>query len=242
MQQLEDTCWWHRGIRAIMAGALGARIGPGSILLDMGYGTGGSLASHSNYCATAVIDAHLEAVRLSQERCLDNNQQAAATRIPFKDETCTHATCCGVLQSIPCDQIRTNETLRVLKPGGLPYATAQGAIDRYSRNDLETILRLAGCSIERSNCANLVSRPLTAVIRLASRMLHPPGDGRTKKVRSNLFALPRLLSEALLSACGLEQRNATLGKLPVDLRSTTIAHKPGTPVATIRKPYWSSVP
>lgn len=249
MRRLEDTYWWHRGMRSIMAEVLAPRIDPASYLLDVGCGTGGSLAMLSNLCDTAGVDIHPEAVRLSRERGLENIFQADATRMPFADATFTHATCCGVLQSIPDDQACLDDTFRVLRPGGVLYVTeqaypalwnrhdvSQGAIRRYSRRDLETKLRQAGFTIQNFFFANKLFLPLIATVRLASKAVRPPRRVTTPEVRSDLFALPRPINEILYSIFRLENSNAALGRLPAGLSLVFLARKPEMPAAVALEP------
>ncbi|MHB8967053.1 MAG: methyltransferase domain-containing protein [Thermoleophilia bacterium] len=244
MRQLEDTYWWHRGMRAIMEQVFGPLIEPDSYLLDVGCGTGGSLAMLSGYCDTAGVDIHPEAVRLSRERGLENIFQSDAASMPFDDETFSHATCCGVLQSVTDDQACLYDIFRVLRPGGLLYVTeqaypalwnrhdvSQGALRRYSRKDLEGKVRRAGFIIDDFTYANKVFLPLIAAVRLASKIARPPRKTGIREARSDLFTLPRPINEALYSVFVRENRNAALGRLPAGLTLVALARKPELPVA-----------
>lgn len=249
MRQFEDTYWWHRGMRAIMEQVFSPLIEPDSCLLDVGCGTGGSLAMLRGYCDTAGVDIHPEAVRLSRERGLENIFQSDATSMPFEDATFTHATCCGVLQSVTDDQACLVDIFRVLRPGGLLYVTeqaypalwnrhdvSQGAIRRYSRRDLEGKLRQAGFTIERFTYANKLFLPLIAAVRLASKITRPPRRAGAREARSDLFTLPGPINETLYSIFSAENRNSTLGRLPVGLTLVVLARKPELPVAAVPGP------
>lgn len=246
MRRLEDTYWWHRGMRDILDDMLVPYLEADDSLLDVGCGTGGNLATLSLHCETTGIDIHPEAVRLSRERGLKNIHLADGTRLPFTDATFTHATCCSVLQNIPDDQQCLHEIFRVLRPEGLLFVAeqsypllwnrhdvSQGAIRRYSRRDLETRLGAAGFVIEDFFYAIKTVLPMIALVRLARKVLQPPGSARTDETRSDLFSLPRPVNEALYRIFRMENRSAAAGRLPAGLAMIALARKPDTPVAAV---------
>lgn len=239
MRDLEDDYWWHRGMRSIIREQLVPTIDSGSRLLDVGCGTGANLRMLSEYCETAGIDVHSEAVRYSQERGLENIVLGDGERLPFEDGSFTHALSCAVLQVIPDDQACINETFRVLSPGGIfliiestypflwsKHDLSQGSVRRYSKKDLQTRLEKAGFEISSFSYAIKTVLPLIIATRLGSRALRPPGKLDPEKTRSDLFRLPAPVNSAIFHIFEKERKNSFFAKLPFGLTIVAVAQKP----------------
>ncbi|MFA5808906.1 MAG: class I SAM-dependent methyltransferase [Thermoleophilia bacterium] len=239
MRDLEDDYWWHRGMRSIIKEQVVPTIDSGSRLLDVGCGTGANLLMLSEYCETAGIDVHSEAVRYSQERGLKNIVVGDGERLPFEDRSFTHALSCAVLQVIPDDQACINETFRVLSPGGVymiiestypilwsKHDLSQGSVRRYSKKDLRTKLEKAGFKIGSFSYATKTVLPLIMATRLASKALRPPRKLDPEQTRSDLFRLPAPINSVIYHIFEKERKNALFSKLPFGLTIIALAQKP----------------
>ncbi|MFA5801394.1 MAG: class I SAM-dependent methyltransferase [Thermoleophilia bacterium] len=239
MRDLEDEYWWHRGMRSIIRDQLVPTIDSKSRLLDVGCGTGANLRMLSEYCETAGIDVHSEAVRYSQERGLKNIVVGDGERLPFEDSSFTHALSCAVLQVIPDDQACINETFRILSPGGFfliiestypilwsKHDLSQGSVRRYSKKDLQNKLEKAGFKIESFSYATKTVLPLIMATRLASKALRPPRKLDPEKTKSDLFRLPAPINSAIYHIFEKEWKNSLFAKLPFGLTIIALASKP----------------
>jgi SAM-dependent methyltransferase len=239
MYDLEQTYWWHTGMMAIMEQVLGPTFGPGAKLLDIGCGTGAKMKLLESHAEVWGIDMHPRAIELCRERGLENVQQGDATALPFEDGYFTHAICCEVLQNLPDDAAGIREAYRVLKPGGYYYISeqaypalrsqhdiSQGAVRRYTRTRLRTLLGEAGFEIRRMTSANTTLFPLMAAVRLTSKAIHPPSKVKPEESVSDLKPLPGPVNYALRSI--LEAEKGLIGRmdLPYGLTIITLAQKP----------------
>lgn len=241
MYELEPAYWWHSGMRSIMDGLIGKSIGTDSKLLDIGCGTGARLKMLSGRCETWGIDSHPRAIDLCQRRGLVNISVAAAADLPFPDGVFTHATCCEVLQDLDDDLAAVREAFRVLRQGGIFFVSeqahpllrtrhdiSQGAVRRYTRRRLKSLLRDAGFEVERLTGANTILFPLLAAYRLSSRFKNPPSKVKPEESRSDLHPLPGPVNYTLRSILEAERGLLEKVDLPFGLTLIAVARKPTT--------------
>lgn len=241
MYELEPSYWWHSGMRSIMDGLIGKSIDPDSKLLDIGCGTGARLKMLSGRCETWGIDSHPRAVEFCRRRGLKNISVAEAADLPFPSGVFTHATCCEVLQNLDDDLVALKEAFRVLRPGGIFYVSeqaypllrtrhdiSQGAVRRYSKSHLKSLLAAAGFGIERLTAANTVLFPLLAAYRLTSRLKNPPAKMRPEESLSDLHPLPGPVNYILRSVLEAERGVIEKTNLPFGLTLIAVARKPAT--------------
>lgn len=239
MYNLETTYWWHTGMIKIMKQILGPTFETDSKLLDIGCGTGAKMQLLSSYCDVWGIDMHSRAIDLCRKRGLENVQTGDATALPFESDTFTHAICCEVLQNLPDDAAGIREAYRVLKPGGYYYISeqaypilrsqhdiSQGAVRRYTRARLRSLLSEAGFNVEKMTSANTVLFPLIAAVRLASKALHPPSKVAPEESHSDLKPLPKPANYLLRSILDAEGGMIKKVDLPYGLTIITLARKP----------------
>jgi len=166
-------------------------------------------------------------------------QTGDATALPFEDETFSHAICCEVLQNLPDDAGGVREAFRILKPGGYYYISeqaypvlrsqhdvSQGAVRRYTKTRLRTMLTKTGFEVERMTSANTVLFPLMAAVRLASKALHPPSKIEPEESHSDLKPLPKPANFLLRSILKAEGELIKKVDLPYGLSIITLARKP----------------
>jgi len=84
MRAVEDVHWWYRGLRALVWQTWHALPDkPDGLLLDIGCGTGGTLAGAP--MGGVGVDMSPDALRFCRERGQVKLARANATSLPFRD-------------------------------------------------------------------------------------------------------------------------------------------------------------
>jgi SAM-dependent methyltransferase len=195
MADLEDTHWWFRERRHIIAKAIAGV--PPSTALDIGAGAGGNtrVLQAAGWKATALefSDAGVERAR---ERGLEV-VQGDARDIPFPDDHFGLAVAYDVLEHIEEDDKVVAEIGRVVRPGGrvliaVPadprlwsaHDEAIGHVRRYTRPQLLALFENPRFRINDVRSWNVLLRPVVA--------------RRRKNVEGNdLTPLPKVVNGAL---------------------------------------------
>lgn len=173
---LEDTHWWHVGMREI-AGRLIKSLdgeGNGMRVLDAGCGTGGAMAWVREVLGASPVigvDISRHALEFCRGRQVGPQLlQASVLQLPFRDASFDLLLCHDVLQHLPTDGLdghALGEMHRVLRPGGLLLLgtnsrlgmwQADGARDedfqRYTLPEVVSRLQAAGFVVKRATYAN----------------------------------------------------------------------------------------
>ena len=216
---LDGHHWWLRGRRHVYTGLLRHHLGgrPLRDVLDAGCGAGGFLAPLRSLGARVVgADAEPEALRLSAARHAPL-VRARCERLPFADASFDLVCLFDVLEHLDDDRAAVREAARVLRPGGLLFASVPAYPflfsdndrvshhrRRYTRRSLARTLDAAPLEIQRLTHANVLLFPLilpTSLLIQAWERLH-----RGRQVRhTNLgLPLPRVLHELLYKAFAAE--------------------------------------
>jgi len=196
MYSVEDTHWWYRGMASITCALLDrfpARNGSLRIL-DAGCGTGAAMTTYlARYGRVWGFDLSAEALRFCRRRGAPRLARASAAHLPYADASFDLAVSFDVLYeaAVPSDLGAVREIRRVLSAGGrlllrLPaYAWMRRSHDvvvrsarRYTRGEVETLLRQGGFRVERVSYANAVLLPAAMLKKLGER-LFPPARPRS---------------------------------------------------------------
>jgi ubiquinone/menaquinone biosynthesis C-methylase UbiE len=169
---VEESHWWHRGMRAISATLLEDRLrDPGLRLLDAGCGTGGFLrfaldaGSPARLCG---VDISSAAIELCGRRVPDAELYVTPVwEIPFEDGAFDVIVMNDVLQHLPEGRIGAtfSELRRLLAPDGALLVRTGGAARlrrerddwrAYDRRTLVRALEQGGFRCARATYVNLV--------------------------------------------------------------------------------------
>jgi SAM-dependent methyltransferase len=235
----ERTHWWFRGLRAALGDELRrSGLSTGDRLLDAGCGTGGTLAFLEREAAPRSfgLDLSDHALRYSRERGLERLSRASVNDLPFRSGTLDAVVSIDVLESREVRERRAYaEMWRVVRPGGLlailvpacPLLASEGhdravhAGRRYTAGSLARLLGTRPVRVRRITHLFGLVFPAVAAFRVAGRCLW----GRPARPRSELFALPRLLNEALAGLMEVERRILGRCALPVGSSLLAVATK-----------------
>ena len=234
MAAVEDSHWWYRSTRALLAQVLGPSLAPDARLLDVGGGTGATGAWMAAHGRLVAVDVEPIALGLYRERHPDVAGVAAADvrRLPFADASFDVALCVTVLYhaGVPSPVEAVAELARVVRPGGTVCLWEPGVrrlrrahdrvthgARRFSRADLRRLLVDNGLSVERSTGAYAFLVPPAAVKMVLER-------GETS---SDLDRNLGGLGGALGAVARVERAALRRASLPFGLSVLAVGRKPG---------------
>ncbi len=198
--------WWYRSRALLLECVLGRYLGEPEAALDVGSADGPSVGWMRGAHRRVTVDLIPEGLVPGEGVC------ASAERLPFADTTFDVVAAFDVVEHCEDDRRAMTELARVLRPGGrlllsVPaYAWAWSDHDvraghhrRYTRRDLERLVRAAGLDVERSTYAFTAVFPFFVAERLARRLrrrLGRPAPDRLPSVPARLDRLLEALSRA----------------------------------------------
>jgi SAM-dependent methyltransferase len=210
MFELEDRYWWFLAKRALVRMLIERHVAtwPPSLAVDVGCGTGGTLAALSAAGGTWIgMDRSELALAFCRERRLSGLTQASAEAIPLTSGCADLLLCLDVLyhRNVGDEEAVLAECFRVMAPHGSaiitdsalnwlrgPHDEAVHTRRRYRLGELSVMVQRAGFEIVRRTYANsLLLAPLVAH-RLARRLV--PGSGLGSDVVDVSPGVNRMLS------------------------------------------------
>jgi SAM-dependent methyltransferase len=234
---VEETHWWHSGMRAITAAILNPLYGTRSDLriLDAGCGTGGNARFLRRYGTVFGMDLAPEAVELSTPHVRGHLARGSVLSLPFASNSFDLVTSFDVLyhRNVPDETPALHEIRRVLGPGGrllvrLPaYEFLRSNHDRavhtrrrYNVSTTQAMLTAAGFIVERCTYINTLLFPAA----LAQRMLERSFDSLEQQ-QSDLALPPQPVNDMLFWPMGIEATWLSLhGSFPFGLSVLCLAH------------------
>lgn len=210
MAEVEDSYWWYRARREILAGIIDRQLAPGSDVIDFGCGTGGTAElmreRGHRVLAADIAEPALEACRRRGLATINLKTQ----RLRESCASCVLAA--DVLEHVG-DDLGLLFTFRTaLRPGGVLVITVPAYeflwsgedyvsehVRRYTRAGLKRQLRRAGFEEIRCSYFNTFLFPAIAAAILTKRLFFP-----REMYRSNVAALPRWQNEVLYRAFRFE--------------------------------------
>lgn len=234
MYEAEERQWWYAGMRAIARALLDAHwtARPGVRLLDAGCGTGNNLVHLAQRGRPFGVDLSEEALRFCLTRRV-TVARGSVLALPFRDRSFGLVTSFDVLYHrwVSDDRAAVAELSRVLEPGGLLLVRVPalkmlwGAHDeavlsrhRYTRGEIEALLRAAGLEVLRASYCNTLLFPLLLARRTLDRLLGRHG--------SDVGFLPAPLEWLFGALLRIEARLIPRLALPVGASVTALARKP----------------
>jgi SAM-dependent methyltransferase len=208
---LEDTHWWYRERRVLLARELAGRA-PG-VALDIGAAGGGNTRVLVRHGWRAVaLEYGPDGATVCAERGIPV-LRGDATRLPALSESVDLVVAFDVLEHLDDDTGAVAEIVRVLRPGGTllvsvpcdprlwsEHDVAVGHVRRYTRPVLQELLLGGGLELEQLRSWMVLLRPAVAMRRRVSK-------------GSDLNDVPGWLNRTLFTLVAAERR-LPVGRLP----------------------------
>jgi SAM-dependent methyltransferase len=213
---LEETHWWYRERRRMIAGVLERTALPARArILDAGCGSGRNMELLARFGAPTGVEPAQQSVEMARARGVGPVVQGSLdARLPFGSDSFDLVVCLDVLEHIADDRAALRELRRVTAADGRLLVTVPahrwlwGAHDdlsghqrRYTRASLLSVAAAAGWRPLWVTGFNAVLLGPIAVARAADRAI-----GRLRPARSDLGRTPRSLDRVLGTVLGTEAR------------------------------------
>jgi SAM-dependent methyltransferase len=188
LDEHEAVHWWFVGLRAALVETLRkAGLGPSSLVLDAGCGTGKLLRHLDDQLAVrgVGIDRSPHAVPIWKRRGLRAACRASVNALPFKNGSFDAAVCIDVLECDGVDQDRAyGELCRVVRSGGIvalvvpacrwlhsaAHHRAVHAVRRYRKPDVRALIARGPVTIQRLTSLFPCFLPAIAMYRWWERL------------------------------------------------------------------------
>ena|SRR5688572_5352322 len=230
-ERLEQDHWWFRGRRAVYLGLLRHLLEgqQPERALDVGAGRGAFAAELRALCGEVVaLDLDAEALGACRESRRARAVLGDSVRLPFVARSFDLVCLFDVLEHLDDDAAALREVRRVLRPGGLCFASVPAwpwlfagndriahHRRRYTRAALDRCARSAGLEVLRNTHTNALLFPLIAPAVLALKAWELL-LGERAQARTNLsWELPRGVGELCFRAFAAELALARRIDLPL---------------------------
>lgn len=236
MYEAEERQWWYAGMRAISAALLDKHMkadGARPRILDAGCGTGNNLAHLAGRGRAVGVDLSEDALRFCRARGVQA-ARASVLSLPFAAGSFDLLTSFDVLYHrwVADDRAAVSELARVLAPGGLLLVRVPalkmlwGAHDdavlsrhRYTRGEVDALLRGAGLDVLELTYANTLLFPVLLLRRTLDRLLSRHG--------SDVSFMPAPVEAAFLGLLRAEARMVRHVRLPIGASVVALGRKRG---------------
>ncbi len=229
--RLERDHWWFRGRRTVYVGLLRHLLGGArpARALDLGAGRG-AFASELRELCGSVVALDLDAQGLATCRGAGRASAVLADsgRLPFADHSFDLVCLFDVLEHLDDDCGALREVRRVLRPGGLCFASVPAwpwlfsgndrlahHKRRYTRGALERCARSAGLEIVRNTHTNVFLFPLIAPAVLARKAWEALRGARARPWTNLSWSLPSGLGEVCFRVFAAELAVSRWVDLPI---------------------------
>ncbi len=235
LHDLEKTYWWHVGRLEIIEQRLKKISGRNkkNNILNVGSGTGGTIASLEKFGKVQNVDVSKEAIAFLKRNGY-KSQLVGNGPLPFKDRSYDIVTALDVLEHINQDDNALADWFRVLKPGGSLLITVPAyqwlwsqhdVINnhhrRYTRSKLETKVRKAGFKVNKASYAIVFSFPLVAGSRILAKV-----SRKKPNEYSSFVQLPKPINKLFINFLKFEARSGNVVSFPFGTSILIVASKP----------------
>ena len=242
--RIEDTHWWFRGRRKIIATVLRPYLRPPARIIDVGSGGGAVAQALMEFGSVTTCDIDVRCAASVARRPGMAFAYGTAEAIPFADGRFDLVTAFDVLEHLDDDVRALREMARVARPGGLiavtvpAYRWMWGRQDevshhrrRYSGRSLRQAITAAGLNPRRLTAFNTILFPGIAALRITRRVGRRLAGGAQTPDPASLksdFSMTKAGPFNDLLAATFSAEAAVLGMvdLPVGVSLLAIAERP----------------
>ncbi len=186
MSEQDSEHWWFVARRQILADQIAALdLGPGARVLEAGCGPGGNLEMLSHFGNLAAFELDDQARDVASARSgIVVEPGSLPDKIAYPAENFDLVAAFDVVEHIERDRESVRSMAKLLRPGGrlmisVPaYQWLWSKHDerhhhwrRYTRREIEALIREAGLRIEKSTHFNTLLFPLILLVRLFKNLL-----------------------------------------------------------------------
>src|ERR1035438_3594440 len=197
MAERESSYWWHVGrLRIIETYLQKATKGKKDVrILNVGGGTGGTLATLERYGTVDNVDGSDDAIAFMRQLGYTRVKKMDGMKLPYKDKAYDMVGAFDVLENIKDDAAALKEWSRVLKDDGSILITvpayqwlwsghdvALHHFRRYTTGRLKQVAVTAGLAASKVSYAFIFSLPLVAGFRFMRQMAAAKAGSETSYV------------------------------------------------------------
>jgi len=237
MYELEDTHWYFIGKRLIIKSILERYLLPRKTcrILDIGCGTGKILEMLQRFGDVSGADTSIAALEFCRKRGMDNLCYLSMEGcLPFLDSSFDFVTAFDVLEHVNDDRGMIREIRRVCNPGGKllitvpafmflwsPHDNAVQHRRRYTKKQVEELLKLEGLTILQASYTNFFLFPIAVAVRWFRTAFH------RKRGSSEFFIqIPDIVNRLFLFVLRLEAAMIQKISFPFGVSIVCLAEKP----------------
>jgi SAM-dependent methyltransferase len=236
----EATHWWFAGLRAMLADVLRqAGLGPSSLVLDAGCGTGKLLRQLDSQLAVrgVGIDRSPHATAIWKRRGVPAACRASVNELPFRTGVFDAAVCVNVLECSGVNQTQAyGELCRVVRVGGLvalvvpayrwlhsaAHHRAVHAVRRYTMPEVRSLIVHGPVTVQRLTHLFPSFLPAIAAYRLWEGLTATASPSRP---RLEVGPVPLWLNSACSRLLGMERKLLQFVDLPFGSSILAVAQK-----------------
>jgi len=213
MYEMEEAYWWHVGRKEIVRKVINRLNIPESAnILNVGSGTGGTVATLEDFGSVENVDTSQEAITYAKSKGIKNIKKVNGIKLPYKDKTFDLLVGLDVLEHIDEDLKALQEWKRVVKKDGKVIITVPAYQwlwsehdeslhhkRRYTLSELVAKCNKAGFRVNKRSYLIVFSFGLIVAYRFISSV-----SDRKKQKKSSYVMLPKPINKLFTNLLILE--------------------------------------
>ncbi len=239
MFELESSYWWFVGRQDIVSQQLRRlSLNANASLLNVGSGTGGTVAMLERFGRVTNVDVAEEAIAFSAQQGIAVQKIEVDQPLPFTDGAYDGVIALDVLEHIEHDQVSLADWYRVLRPGGIVILTVPAYpwlwsehdeglhhFRRYTLSELHRKFNYAGFVVRKRSYVITFSFLLIVLYRFV-HSLRPSSREVMHHASDSYVRLPNWLNKIFILLLKLESRLLGVMNFPFGTSILMVGQKP----------------